>query len=286
MKKYLSFVAFPHTLFAMPFAMLGFFLGVKANGNTFHWLTLALVILCMVFVRNSAMAFNRYADSDVDAENPRTAKREIPSGKIKMQEALLFIILNCACFILTTFFINRICFYLSPVALFVVLGYSYTKRFTHYSHLFLGLGMSLAPSGAYLAVTGHFDWLPILLSLTVIFWGSGFDIIYSLQDEKFDKENKLFSIPVLLGSKNALRFSLLLHIICAVIVLSIGLYFYFGWLYWIGAIAFISLLFFQHTIVHPNDLKKVNAAFFTTNSIASIVFTVFALMDAFLRHSI
>lgn len=283
-KKYLSFVAFPHTLFAMPFAMLGFFIGVKANSGAFDWKIFLLVILCMVFARNSAMAFNRYADSDVDAENPRTAKREIPSGKIKKKEALLFILLNCTLFIATAFFINRICFFLSPVALVVVLGYSYTKRFTHYSHMFLGLGMSLAPSGAYLAVTGHFDWLPVLLSLIVIFWGSGFDVIYSLQDERFDKENKLFSIPVLMGTKNALRFSLLLHIICAALVITIGLNFSFGWLYWLGAAAFIFLLFFQHTLVSPTNLNRVNAAFFTTNGIASVVFAAFALMDLFFHH--
>lgn len=268
----------------MPFAMLGFFCGVQANGGAFNWLTLLLVVLCMVFVRNSAMAFNRFADSDVDAANPRTSMREIPTGKIKKREALLFIIFNCALFIVTTFFINPICFYLSPVALLVVLGYSYTKRFTHYSHLFLGLGMSLAPSGAYLAVTGHFNWLPVLLSCIVIFWGSGFDIIYSLQDENFDKQNHLFSIPVLMGAKNALRFSLLLHIICAALVVTIGLDFSFGWLYWLGAVAFIFLLFYQHTLVSPGNLKRVNAAFFTTNGIASVVFAAFALMDIFFRH--
>jgi 4-hydroxybenzoate polyprenyltransferase len=283
-KKYLSFVAFSHTLFAMPFAMIGFFLGVKANGGIVDWRMFLLVILCMVFARNSAMAFNRFADSDVDAENPRTSNREIPTGKIKKQEALLFIILNCVLFITTTFFINRICFYLSPVALLVVLGYSFTKRFTHYSHLFLGLGMSLAPCGAYLAVVGHFDWLPVFLSLIVIFWGSGFDVIYSLQDEKFDKDNHLFSIPVLMGAKNALRFSLLLHIICAALVFIIGWDFNFGWLYWLGATAFIFLLFFQHTLVSPGNLQKVNKAFFTTNGIASVVFASFVLMDIFLRH--
>src|SRR6202165_791468 len=180
MKKYLSLVTFTHTIFAMPFAFIGFFLAVTTTNAHFEWTKLVIMVLCMVFARNSAMAFNRYLDRDVDAKNPRTKQRDIPSGRISPASALTFTIINCLLFIATTWFINPLCFYLSPVALLVVLGYSATKRFTALCHLVLGLGLSLAPIGAYLAVTGHFALLPILFSLTVIFWVSGFDIIYAL----------------------------------------------------------------------------------------------------------
>src|SRR5687768_2331181 len=217
-KSYLSLVKFSHTIFAMPFAMIGFFLGVM-NSVAFNveadminmsvglidfGILLILVIGCMVFARSAAMAFNRYLDRSFDARNPRTAIREIPAGIIRANSVLLFTIINCILFIACTFFINRICFYLSPVALAVVLGYSYTKRFTPLCHLILGLGLSLAPIGAYLAVTGRFDLLPILFSLAVIFWVSGFDIIYALQDEEFDRKEKLYSIPAFVGKSKAL----------------------------------------------------------------------------------
>src|SRR4029078_1460462 len=238
---------------------------------------LVLVILCMVFARSAAMAFNRFLDHKWDALNPRTAIREIPKGIITPKNALAFTIVNCLLFITTTFFINRICFYLSPFALAVVLGYSYTKRFTPFCHLVLGLGLSLAPIGAYLAVTGRFDWLPILFSLTVIFWVSGFDIIYSLQDEEFDKSQKLHSMPVWLGKAKALRVSELLHLLSAAAIVAAGFYGHFNWLYWIGTAVFIGMLIYQHSIVKPNDLKQVNVAFMTANGIASIVFAIFVI---------
>src|SRR6185436_757722 len=179
---YFSLIKFHHTIFALPFAFIGFLLGAKEKNFQFEWKLPLLVLLCMVFARSAAMAFNRWADRDIDAKNIRTSNREIPAGKISSRSALAFVIINCTLFIICTFFINRICFFLSPIALLVVLGYSYTKRFTPLCHLILGLGLSLAPIGAYLAVTGVFSLLPILFSLTVIFWVSGFDIIYSLQD--------------------------------------------------------------------------------------------------------
>ncbi|HEY5770995.1 MAG TPA: UbiA-like polyprenyltransferase, partial [Chitinophagaceae bacterium] len=233
--------------------------------------------------RSAAMAFNRYLDRSFDAKNPRTAIREIPAGILKANNVLLFTIINCLLFIACTFFINRICFFLSPVALLVVLGYSYTKRFTPLCHLILGLGLSLAPIGAYLAVTGHFDLLPILFSLTVLFWVSGFDIIYALQDEEFDKTNKLYSIPAWLGKAKALRVSELLHVFSAACVFFAGWLGNFGWLYWIGSAIFIGMLIYQHSIVKPNDLKRVNIAFMTVNGIASVVFAIFVITDLFLN---
>ena len=197
MKKYLSLIKFSHTIFAMPFALIGFFLA--SQQYNFEWITLLYVVLCMVFARSAAMAFNRYIDRDIDIANERTAQiREIPNRTITAKNALLFVVINAMLFVLTTYFINSLCFALSPIALLTILGYSYTKRFTVLCHLVLGLGLSLAPIGAYLAVSGVFDIIPILFSCVVLFWVSGFDIIYSLQDDDFDKTQKLHSIPVLL----------------------------------------------------------------------------------------
>jgi 4-hydroxybenzoate polyprenyltransferase len=237
----------------------------------------------MVFARSAAMAFNRYLDRRFDALNPRTAIREIPKGIITPKNALTFTIVNCLLFITTTWLINRVCFFLSPVALAVVLGYSYTKRFTPLCHLILGLGLSLAPIGAYLAVTGRFDWLPILFSLAVIFWVSGFDIIYALQDVEFDQSQKLYSIPAWLGKAKALRVSEFLHLLSAAAVVAAGKLGEFGWIYWLGILIFGGCLIYQHSIVKPNDLRKVNIAFMTTNGIASVVFAVFVITDLFVN---
>ena len=296
--NYLSLVKFSHTIFAMPFALIGFFLGktrlsywdttITPGWHTtiypkwFFIVKFVFVILCMIFARSAAMAFNRYLDRNFDAKNPRTGIREIPKGTISPNNALRFVILNCILFIICTFFINTICFFLSPVALFIILFYSYTKRFTALSHLVLGLGLSLAPIGAYLAVTGKFDLLPILFSFTVLFWVSGFDIIYALQDEEFDKANNLYSIPAALGKARALKISELLHLLSALCVIVAGYIAYFGWIYWAGVCFFILLLIYQHTLVKPNNLSKVNLAFFTTNGIASVIFCIFVLLDLFI----
>lgn len=281
--NYFSLIKFSHTIFALPFAVIGFFLAVTQMQTPINWKLFLYVLLCMVFARSAAMAFNRYIDRDIDKANARTAKvREIPNGSIQPKSALVFVIINCVLFIATTYFINPLCFYLSPVALLVVLGYSLTKRFTALCHLILGVGLSLAPIGAYLAVTGKFDWLPLFFSFAVLFWVSGFDIIYALQDEEFDKEQQLHSIPVVLGKKNALFLSTVLHIITASLIVFAGFYASLNLFYWIGSGVFIALLTYQHLIVKPNDLSKVNLAFFTTNGIASVVFSVFVLMDLFL----
>ena len=237
----------------------------------------------MIFARSAAMAFNRYLDRHFDAKNPRTAIREIPAGIISHRNALVFTFISCMLFISCTFFINAICFYLSPVALFVILYYSYTKRFTALCHLVLGLGLSLAPIGAYLAVTGEFAWLPLFFSFAVLFWVSGFDIIYALQDEEFDKANQLHSIPSILGKNVALRVSELLHLLSAVAVIFAGWYGKFGYWYWAGIAVFVGMLIYQHSIVKPNDLRKVNIAFMTANGIASVVFAIFVLIDLFLH---
>src|SRR3546814_424887 len=238
MKKYLSLVKFSHTIFAMPFAFIGFFLAVQTSEASFDWVKFLLMIACMVFARSAAMAFNRYLDREIDARNPRTSTREIPRGAISARSALLFTMLNCLAFMVVAWFINPLCFYLAPVALLVVLGYSYTKRFTALCHLVLGLGLSLAPIGAYLVVTGAFALLPVLFSLAVITWVSGFDIIYALQDEEFDREEHLHSMPVLLGKRNALILSVILHGLSAGFVIAAGLLGEFGWLYGAGTMVY------------------------------------------------
>jgi 4-hydroxybenzoate polyprenyltransferase len=279
MKKYLSLVTFTHTIFAMPFAFIGFFLAVTTTNHKFEWQKLAMMLLCMVFARNSAMAFNRYLDRNIDAKNPRTKQRDIPAGRISPAAALTFTLTNCALFILTTWFINPLCFYLSPIALLVVLGYSATKRFTALCHMVLGLGLSLAPIGAYLVVTGAFALTPVFFSLSVLCWVSGFDIIYALQDEDFDRDQKLHSIPAWLGKVNALRLSSVLHLFSAFFVLMPVFYTNVGLLYYIGIVFFCAMLIYQHTLVKPNDLSRVTFAFMTTNGIASVVFAAFFLMD-------
>ncbi len=281
-KDYFRFIKFSHTIFALPFALIGFFLAFSQQRVS--WLIFIYVLLCMIFARSAAMGFNRFLDRKIDAQNPRTANREIPQGKISANNALIFVILMSAMFIATTFFINKLVFYLSFVALLVVLGYSYTKRFTPFSHLILGLGLSLAPIGAYLTVIPKFDLQPILFSFLVLFWVSGFDVIYSLQDYDFDKKNKLNSIPVLLGKKNALHFSEILHLFAILLVIAIGITNKnFGLIYWSGALIFSALLIYQHLIVKEDDLSKINIAFGTTNGIASVVFAIFVIADIYLK---
>ncbi|GAA4461756.1 UbiA-like polyprenyltransferase [Nemorincola caseinilytica] len=281
-RRYLSLIKFSHTIFALPFAFIGFTIGTlelvrQGTGQVFQWPLLVKMLLCMVFARSAAMAFNRYLDRRFDALNPRTAMREIPAGAISPRSALVFTIINCLLFIATTYTINTACFSLSFVALFVVLFYSYTKRFTALCHLVLGVGLSLSPIGAYLAVTGHFALFPLLFSFAVLTWVAGFDIIYALQDEEFDRSQKLHSIPAALGVRNALYVSSLLHVLSAAFVIWAGIEGSMHLIYWTGAAFYAALLVYQHMLVKPNDLSKVGMAFANTNGIASVVFAVFTI---------
>lgn len=276
---YLSLVRFSHTVFAMPFALAGYFIGATEPGFGFSLRTFLLVIACMVFARSAAMGFNRWADVRFDILNPRTAVREIPSGKISRRQALIFVIASSALFIVAAALLNRLTFILSPVALLVVLGYSYTKRFTPLCHLVLGLGLSLAPIGAYIAVTGTFALLPLIYSFLVLTWVSGFDIIYSLQDDQFDRETGLYSIPAVMSRGKALAVSTALHLVSVVLVIVAGITGGAGWLYWSGAVIFIGMLIYQHLIVKPSDLSRVNMAFGTTNGIAGVIFGLAVVLD-------
>lgn len=281
MKNYLSLIKFSHTIFALPFAMIGFFLAINRQAQGIDWERFVLVVLCMVFARSAAMAFNRYIDRDIDKQNPRTARREIPAGVIAPRNALFFALVNCIAFVTCTYFINALCLALSPVALAVILGYSYTKRFTAWCHFVLGIGLALAPIGAYIAVTGIFDLLPLLYSFAVLFWVAGFDIIYALQDEDFDRDWGLNSIPVYMGRVQALRLSNVLHLIVTALIVYAGIVGPFGWLYVLGASFFILLLIYQHFLVQPHDLSRLNLAFFVTNGISSAIFGAFVLADLF-----
>ncbi|MDR2449757.1 MAG: putative 4-hydroxybenzoate polyprenyltransferase [Prevotellaceae bacterium] len=276
MKNYLSLVKFAHTLFALPFACIGFAYGVKAAPQ-FDWRVLPLMLLCMVSARNAGMSFNRYADRFIDARNPRTAKREIPRGVLPAGRVLSFCIINAAAFIAAAALLNPLCFYLSPVALALVLGYSYTKCFTWLCHLFLGLSLAIAPVGAYLAVTGAFAAAPLYFSAIVLFWTAGFDVLYALPDEEFDKQERLHSIPAAFGRKAALRLSVWLHVAAGLLVMITGVALCGTWCYWAGAAIFVALLAYQHCLVKANDLRRLNAAFFTTNGVASVLFALWVV---------
>jgi 4-hydroxybenzoate polyprenyltransferase len=282
-RTYFSLVTFSHTVFAMPFALIGFSLAMSENDHHFSLKLFILIILCMILARNSAMGFNRFADQAFDALNPRTASREIPSGKIDSRSAAIFVIINVLLFITATYFINRLTLILSPVALIIILGYSLTKRITVLCHFILGLGLSLAPIGAYISVTGEFSLLPIIYSFIVLSWVSGFDILYALQDDEFDRSNRLFSIPSKTGRKKAIFISIMVHCVTFLLVIGAGIFSNAGWLYWTGAALFSLLLVYQHFIVKYDDISKVNLAFATTNGIASILFAVFVILDLFVR---
>jgi len=284
MKSYFSLIRFAHTVFALPFALMAFFLGMEMKQLPFDWKLLALIVLCMVFARSAAMAFNRYIDRGFDAKNARTVVREIPAGVIKPSAAITFTIVMSVAFMITTWFINPLCFYLSPVALLVVLGYSYTKRFTWLCHFVLGIGLGLAPIGAFVAVTGDFHILPVLYGIMVMLWVSGFDIVYALQDEDFDRANNLYSIPGRFGKKTAKMIAICLHIGCAALLLYItwyqaSVFNALGLLHWAGAIGFMLLLFWQHRLIRLHDLTRINQAFFETNGIASILFGAAVIVD-------
>ena len=235
--------------------------------------------LAMVAVRSFAMAVNRLADLPIDAKNPRTLMRPLVTGEIGVFETRVFIVACALVFVGACALLNPLCLALSPVALVWSGLYSYTKRFTPLCHLVLGLGLSLAPIGAYIAVTGTFALLPLIYSFLVLTWVSGFDIIYSLQDDQFDRETGLYSIPAVMSRGKALAVSTALHLVSVVLVIVAGITGGAGWLYWSGAVIFIGMLIYQHLIVKPSDLSRVNMAFGTTNGIAGVIFGLAVVLD-------
>lgn len=280
--KYASLVRFAHTIFAMPFALVGFVYGLRfAPPHAPHWpyLVLAQVVLCMVFARNAAMGFNRWADRRIDAENPRTAGREIPSGKVPAQHALWFVAANALLFVAVATSINPLTALLSPVALFIILFYSYCKRFTALAHLVLGLSLGIAPVGAYIAVMGRIALEPCILSLLVMTWCGGFDIIYALQDAAIDRDRGLHSIPARFSARTALAISCALH---AVSVAALAWFVSYCpgslWL-WLGAGIFTGLLVLEHLLVTPTRQRNIGIAFGTLNGLASLTLAAGVIAD-------
>jgi 4-hydroxybenzoate polyprenyltransferase len=265
----LEMIKFEHTLFALPFAFLGAVLA--ANGLPTWWQIL-WITLAMVGARSAAMTFNRIVDRDVDAANPRTANRELPSGKLSVGFAWMFFIISVALFLLAAYSLNWLTFALSPVALLSILGYSYAKRYTAFAHLFLGWALAISPTAAWIAIRGTIDSeVPLLLSLLVLMWTAGFDVLYACQDYEFDKKAGLRSIPARFGIKNSLWIARLFHLQAFLVLVLLYLVTGLGWLALIGVLAVGGLLIYQHTLIKPNDLRRMNAAFFTTNAFVSVI---------------
>jgi 4-hydroxybenzoate polyprenyltransferase len=279
--RFFSLVTFSHTIFALPFALLAAVLaagGVPPAGKLF-W-----ILVAMIGARSSAMAFNRIADRAIDAVNPRTQARDIPAGRISVGSASAFCLLATVLFVFAAGRLNPLCLALSPAALVVVLGYSYTKRLTVLSHFVLGLGLAIAPVGAWIAVTGRFAATPVVLGFSVLFWVAGFDVIYSLQDEAFDRAHGLFSLPARLGARRALDLSTVFHaaslaLLFGVFVLSGG-----GPLFGVGVVLAGIFLVRQHVLVSPRDLSRVDGAFFTANGWLSVAVFLCGALDVLLRR--
>lgn len=283
-RQYVGLVKFAHTIFAMPFALIGFVYALQTEGlheeylEGSGWIDLLIrVLLCMIFARNAAMGFNRWADRRIDEANPRTVGREIPAGKIPPKAALRFVAINAILFIVVASTINLLTGLLSPVALFVVLSYSYCKRFTSLAHLVLGLGLGIAPVGAYIAVTGELAWPPCVLALLVTTWCGGFDIIYALQDAAFDREQGLHSIPARFSAQTSLWISILLHAVSVAALFWFGSYCpQNGWL-WAGEGIFTAILVAEHLLVTPRRQRNIAMAFGTLNGIASVMLAAFVI---------
>ena len=262
-------IKFEHTLFALPFAFLGAVLA--ANGLP-GWRQILWITAAMVGARSAAMTFNRIVDRDIDTANPRTANRELPSGKLTLGFAWAFLFVSVGLFFLASYSLNWLTFALSPVAMISVLGYSYAKRFTAFAHLLLGWALAISPTAAWIAVRGEIDsGIPLLLSLFVLMWTAGFDVLYACQDYEFDKKAGLRSIPARFGIKNSLRIARLFHVQALIVLLLLYLVTELGWLALTGVVMVAVLMIYQHTLVKPNDLSRMNAAFFTTNAFVSVI---------------
>lgn len=271
----LRMIKFEHTLFALPLA----FAGVLLAGGWPSWTTVVLVLTAMFGARSAAMAFNRLVDAEFDRRNPRTAMREIPTGMVKKIHAVLFVCASAALFFVSAWLLNPLCFLFSPVALTVVLFYSYTKRFTPLCHLFLGLALSLAPLGGWIAVTGSLSWQPLILALGVLLWVAGFDVLYSLMDIDFDREVGLKSMPAFLGVEQSFRLARLFHVAAWLLFLAAGVSMGVGAAYYASIVVIGLLLTIEHRLVNPGDLTHINTAFFTVNSFVSVVYFFGVLLD-------
>ncbi len=276
LKIILDMIKFEHTIFALPFAIMSAFV---ASDGLPAWDKIGWILVAMVGARSCAMAFNRLADAKIDKANPRTAIRAIPTGKIGKKEVWVFTLVSAALLVFAAYKLNRLAFALSPVALAVIMGYSYTKRFTSLSHLWLGISLSIAPIGAWIAIKGRFDWTPMLIGLAVLLWTAGFDMIYACQDLDFDRRHGLYSIPTRFGIRGALWLSSALHVVTVAILIAIAPLTGFGILYLVGVGIVSIILIYEHVIVKPNDLSRVNLAFFTLNGMVSLVLMALSVAD-------
>lgn len=273
---YLRMIKFPHSIFALPFAFTGAVIAAEGipSIREIVWITIA-----MVGARSGAMGLNRVIDRKIDRENPRTKNRELPKGEIRLSEAILFTGVSIAIFIFAAYMLNPLCLKLSPIALAVLFIYSYTKRFTWTTHFVLGLALSAAPLGAWIAVRGTFDAEIVPMGIAVIFWLAGFDTLYALQDIEFDKSHGLYSIPKRFGIKNALILAKLFHLMTFIMLLATGVLFKMGIFYWLGMMIVAGLFIYEHSLVKESDLNKLDIAFFNMNGYISITVFIFTLMD-------
>jgi 4-hydroxybenzoate polyprenyltransferase len=279
LKKYASLVAFAHTLFPLPFALIAFALALRMAQPYSIWLLFIQVLMCMVTARNCAMSFNRYVDRIIDAQNQRTKERELPSGRLSPRAVVVFFMVNVFLFFGVSLSINLLCFYLAFPALAVLCGYSYTKRFTLLCHFVLGLALAIAPAGAFIAVTGAITTPVWLLCLMVALWVSGFDILYSLPDDEHDRMHNLHSIPARFGRKGALIISAGLHALVLPLLFLFGRSAQLSSIYWAAAMIFTGMLGYQHAILKVGDISKLNRAFFTANGMASVLFAGLTIID-------
>jgi len=277
---FVNLVRLPHTVFALPFALIGVVLA--SYRYRLRLADIGWVVLAFTAARFAAMAFNRIVDRHIDAQNPRTAMRELPRGVLSVQEAWLSVVVSIAVFIVCAAALNPLCLYLSPLAVAWVLGYSFTKRFTSWSHLVLGAGLGIAPVGGYLAVAGSWSrpwWLLVALAAAVTSWVGGFDILYALPDEGFDRAHSLHSIPAALGERGAIYVARALHVATIVALALTGVGAHLGVLYWCGLLIAAAILMYEHSLVHPGDLTKLDAAFFMMNGMLSITLLFFVLAE-------
>ncbi|MGG3282423.1 UbiA-like polyprenyltransferase [Paenibacillus solani] len=283
---YLEMIKVEHTLFALPFAFMGAILGSAVVFNQLpSWGDIGWIFLAMFGARSAAFGLNRLADRHIDAKNPRTAKRAIPAGLLKPLEVILFIILSFAVFFWATYMLDPFAFRLLPIAIFLLIIYSFTKRFTWLCHLVLGLTTALAPLGGWVAVTGQIDWKAIVFYIALSFWTAGFDIVYACQDEKFDADEKLYSIPSRFGLHKSLWFARGFHVVTAIGFIILFFVTPVGWWYLAGMVIACGILFYQHYILSPNDMSRLQTAFFTMNSTLSIILFVFTLIDLVVRYT-
>ncbi len=282
--RHANLVRLPHTIFALPFALVGVVLASYLAPIT--WRDVVWVVIAFTSARFAAMGFNRIVDREIDARNPRTRSREIPSGAMSVREAGIAVVIACVIFVIAAWRLNTLCLWLSPVALVWVLFYSYTKRFTRWSHLVLGVGLSIAPVGGYLAITGHWSspwWMLVALAIAVATWVGGFDMLYALQDVSFDRENGLYSVPATFGEANALRIARVMHFLTVAALAIAGVGAGSGAIYFAGVIVAALLLLYEHSLVKVDDFSRLDAAFFTMNGVISILFLGFVLAERLLR---